>query len=116
MFKQHTTGYALFLGLIWVICGAATPAHAAGDAVAAQDPERVTATRDTAIVTLRGRDLFAVAAPLGTLTSAERATSIEQRLLSLADGPPAALASLRLGEEAARFHALWPDSARQSLQ
>lgn len=98
MSKQHTTCNPFILGMIFALGASLTAAHLAGAAVMTQDPELQPIATAAAPVSLGGRDLFALTAPLGTLSASQRATAIEQRLSSLADSAPAALATLRLGE------------------
>jgi small-conductance mechanosensitive channel len=77
---------------------ASAPAVVLAQAAIAANPELLSAAAPPAAVRLRGRVIFEVTTPLGTLSPAQRAAAIETHLLEAADAPAETPDHLRLAE------------------
>jgi small-conductance mechanosensitive channel len=82
------------LCLLPLLVAAQTPA----DLDQAAAAEAAAAGPDVALVRFRGSTLFEIRAPIGSMSTAERASAIERRLLDVASGPDSVLANLRVIE------------------
>ena len=100
MSSNDSIGCVTFGAMIFALGSALAAAQAppSAPAVDAGNSETQLSIVSPAPVRLHEKTLFAVTTPIGTLTAAQRANAIEQRLLSVAEEPASTLNAVRIAE------------------
>lgn len=98
MSRKNSIGRRFFVGWLCALAALQAAAQTPVPATDSANPEAPPAIATPEPVRLQDHTLFEISAPMGTLTPAQRAKAVEQRLLSAAEGPPSTLGTLHTAE------------------